>query len=58
MNNIDFEMLKKSIAQKTTELSYLQRLYMKETGSCYIPEYFSKQIDEDLRDFCTEWPEE
>lgn len=58
MNDIDFEMLKKSIAQKTTELSYLQRLYMKETGSCYIPEYLLKQADEDLRNFCTEWPVE
>lgn len=58
MNDIDFEMLKKSIAQKMTELDCLQELYVKETGQCYIPSVARQvlpQKKEDLRQYCTEW---
>lgn len=50
MKNSDFEKLKASIEQKTTELDCLQELYMKETGQRYVP-----PIKEDLRQYCTEW---
>lgn len=55
MENIDFEKLKESIEQKMTELNLLQELYIKETGQRYYPPVLLKEIDEDLRNYCTEW---
>lgn len=37
MNDKEFERLKKSIKQKMNELSYLQLIYIRETGVSYIP---------------------